>query len=138
MLGTNDIDSHPMDSVEPHYVKLIEVLREKCPDTKIIFQCILPITEPYSKKLRIPIEKWNAFNETLARICQENDVDFLYFADELMDEHGYLPLSLSWDREYHPNERGEDIWIRALRLYAARQMYPDAEYVDSLRDFETD
>jgi lysophospholipase L1-like esterase len=137
MLGTNDLDSHPVDSVEPYYGKLIAVLREHCPETEIIFQCILPITEPYAKKLRIPIEKWNAFNETLAGICAENDIAFIDFSDEVKDEQGYLPLSPSWDREYHLNETGEDIWVRALRLFAAQRLCPDAAYIDSLCEFDT-
>ena len=127
LLGTNDIDSHPMEGMEEYFAKLIELLQRECPDVEIIVQSILPITRAYAKKIRVPIDKWNGFNDAVEEVCRRYGVTFLRFSQELMDEEGYLPETLSSDNEYHLSGEGEDIWVRALRLYAARQMYPDAE-----------
>ena len=127
LLGTNDIDSHPMEGMEEYFAKLIELLQRECPDVEIIVQNILPITRAYAKKIRVPIDKWNGFNDAVEEVCRRYGVTFLRFSQELMDEEGYLPEALSSDNEYHLSGEGEDIWVRALRLYAARQMYPDAE-----------
>ena len=45
-----------------------------------------------------------------------------------MDGDGYLKEAYSSDGQYHLNEQGNDVWIKALREYAARQMYPDAVF----------
>lgn len=129
MLGTNDFDSHPIENIVDYYGKLIELLQRECPDTQIILQGILPITQSYSKKIRVPIDAWNGINDTIGRICETYGVTFLRFGEQLMDEQGYLPLSLCSDQAYHLSREGQDIWVRALRLYAARQMCPDADVV---------
>jgi lysophospholipase L1-like esterase len=127
MLGVNDIDSRAWDTVEEYFAKLIDVIHEKCPDTEVIIEGILPITEQYCRVRKQKIDRWNSFNAILAGICEAHGAAFLDFSADLMDPQGYLPMSLSSDREYHLNPEGESIWVRALRLYAAQQLHPDAE-----------
>lgn len=127
MLGVNDIDSRAWDTVEEYFAKLIDVIHEKCPDTEVIIEGILPITEQYCRTRKQKIERWNSFNDILAGICEAHGAAFLDFSADLMDAQGYLSTSLSSDKEYHLNPEGESIWVRALRLYAAQQLYPDAE-----------
>ena len=126
MLGLNDIGSRTWESVEGYFNKLIDTIQEKCPDTEIVMQGILPVTEQYLKNNGHTAERWNSFNEILARICEEQGVDFLDFSKEVMTESGALREDYSSDKLFHLNEDGEQVWIRALRLYAAKKMYPDA------------
>ena len=127
MLGSNDIDSRAWSTVEEYFATLIDVIHEKCPDVEVVIQCVMPITKRFSEKIRIKIDRWNSFNGILAGICEAHGASFCDFSDLLKDKDGYLPLSLSLDREYHPNKEGVILWVRGLRIYAAQQMYPDAE-----------
>ena len=127
MLGSNDIDSRAWDTVEEYFATLIDVIHEKCPGVEIVIECVLPVTELFCSENKIKIEHWNTFNGILAGICEEHGAGFCDFSKMLMDEKGYLPQSLSLDRRYHPNTDGVAIWVRGLRLYAARQTFPDAE-----------
>ena len=104
----------------------MKVLHEQCPETEIIIQGVLPVTIWHCRHENLDITHWNSFNTILARICEEHDVVFLNFADQLMDEEGYLRLELASDAGVHLNEDGEAIWVRAVRAYAASQMRPDA------------
>lgn len=127
MLGSNDIDSRAWSTVEEYFATLIDVIHEKCPDVEVVIQCVMPITKRFSEKIKIKIDRWNSFNGILAGICEAHGASFCDFSDLLKDKDGYLPLSLSLDREYHPNKEGVILWVRGLRIYAAQQMYPDAE-----------
>jgi len=127
MLGVNDIDSRAWDTVEEYFAQLIDVIHEKCPDTEVVIEGILPITEQYCRTRKQKIDRWNSFNDILAGICEAHGAAFLNFSADLMDAQGYLPTSLSSDKQYHLNPEGESIWVRALRLYAAQQLHPDAE-----------
>ena len=127
MLGVNDIGSRSWDTVQEYYATLIDVIHQKCPETEIIMQGVLPVTSRYIKEHKVSIDRWNSFNEILAEICKEHGAAFLDFSKLFMDEKGYLDTKLSSDKLFHLNEDGEAIWIRSLRLYAAQQMCPDAE-----------
>ena len=126
LLGGNDIGFRSWDAVEGYYARLIALIHEQCPDTEVIMQGVLPVTEAYCRKERVRIDRWNSFNEILGRIAQEHDAAFLDFSDRLMDENGYLPESFSSDNSDHLSEQAEEIWVRALREFAAKRMKPDA------------
>ena len=90
---------------------------------------MFPVTRDYCRTERVRIERWNSFNEILARVCDEHGATFLNFSDQLKDEDGYLPDAFSSDRRDHLSEKGEEIWVRALRLFAAQRLYPDAAVI---------
>ncbi len=127
MLGVNDVADRPWDVVKGHFAQMIDVIHEKCPDTEVVIQGVLPITKEYCDIQGVTITYFNGFNEELSKVCEEHGAAFLDFSKEMMDEKGYLALPLCSDRLFHLSKKGEAIWINALYLYAARQMYPDAE-----------
>ena len=43
-----------------------------------------------------------------------------------MDESGYMKADYG-DGGFHLSEEGDAVWLKALRIYAARQMCPGAE-----------
>lgn len=126
MLGVNDIGSRSWDTVQEYFATLIDVIRQKCPETEIVIQGVLPVTSRYTNEHKVNIDRWNSFNAILAGICEEHGAVFLDFSELFMDENGYLDRKLSSDNLFHLSETGEAIWIRQLRLYAAQRMCPDA------------
>ncbi len=125
LLGGNDVWRRDWAEVEGLYVDLIQLIRRECPDVQIILQGILPVSENYCRNHSLTIEHWNDFNQVLERVCAEQGVAYYYFGQQLMDENGYLDPALA-EGDVHPSDAGDAVWVRALRAYAARQMYPDA------------
>ena len=129
LLGVNELVWCTWEDETAAFSKMFELIRSVDPDAEIVVPALLPVTERYCKSERLQIDTWNSFNEVLSALCEENEVAFLSFAEQVMDENGYLDVSLSIDKEYHLNEKGEAIWVAALRRYAAARIYPDAIFV---------
>ena len=125
MLGLNDIGYRKWEDVEGYFKTLIDCIREAFPDVEIVIECVLPVSKNYCKTNKLQIEKWNSFNDELKRICEEKKVGFLMFAEQVMTPEGYLDPKYA-DGDFHLQEAGNEVWVRALRLYAAQKMYPDA------------
>lgn len=128
LFGVNELVWCKWDNETNAFRKLIELVRAVDPDAEIVIQALLPVTTRYCSREGIEIGKWNSYNDVLEELCETDGVTFLSFAEQLMDSEGYLNEELSSDGQYHLNDRGNDIWISALREYAARQMYPDAVF----------
>lgn len=126
LFGSNELIWCRWEDELAAFEKIFGLIRSVEPDAEIVVQAVLPITEGYCKKKRVEIGTWNSFNDELRKTCEKNDVVFLSFAEQVMDANGYLDLNLSNDKEYHLNEKGNAIWIAALRTYAAKRICPDA------------
>ena len=126
LLGLNDLGYRKWADVEENFVDLIEVIREKCPDTELVIQAVLPVTSAFCRERGLKIENWNGFNGELRRICEERQVGFYDFTALFMDEKGYMKPGYS-DGGFHLSADGAAVWLRALRLYAAQRLYPGAE-----------
>lgn len=129
LFGVNELVWCRWDDETRAFERLIELVRSVEPDAEIVIQALLPVTKRYCSGHEIEIGTWNSYNDVLREMCEKNGVAFLSFAEKLMDDDGYLNEAYSSDGQYHLNDRGNEIWIRALREYAARRMYPDAVMV---------
>lgn len=127
MLGLNDLAYRKWEAVEENFAQLIDVIRENCPDTQIVILGVLPVTAHFCKSNKVAIETWNSFNVELERIATEHGAAFYSFAEQMMDKDGYL-LDAYADGNFHLTESGERIWIRAMRVFAARELEPDAVF----------
>ncbi|MBR0356825.1 MAG: hypothetical protein IJH54_05030, partial [Clostridia bacterium] len=126
LLGLNDLSYRNWPDVEQNFNELIEVIQKKCPETELIVQGVFPVPNKFCKERGIKIARWNTFNDTLRGICEAHGVEFYDFSSMFMDENGYMKSTYS-DGGFHLSAAGAEIWHRALRLYAAQKMYPDAE-----------
>ena len=126
MIGANDLSFRDWSDVENDFRKIIDLIHEKCDGAKVILIGINPPTYSYCRNRDIDIAHWNSFNDGLRAICEEKGADFMTFASELMDEKGYLRLEYA-DGDLHLSNAGNTIWLRAVRIYAAKQLRPDAE-----------
>ena len=128
LLGVNDIAGKYPDATIEYYEKFIDILREKCDGLEIVVQGVLPVSREFCKKRSVSIADWNAFNQRLRTMCEEQEVLFLDFSEELMDEEGYLADAMSSDGMFHLNEEANAIWLRALRRFALSQTQPEAVF----------
>ena len=125
MLGANDIGHRDWDKVRADYCTMIERIQTDCPGVEIIVQGINPGTKAFCSNRNLEIAHWNSFNEILMEIAEKYDLGYYSFAEELMDEEGYLCPEYA-NGDLHLSAAGNEIWLRAARAYAARQLDPDA------------
>ena len=126
LLGLNDISCRKWEDVERYFATLIEVLQRKCPETQIVIQGVFPVPAKFCRERGIRIAEWNTFNDRLRRICESYGVEFYDFSQMFMDGNGYMKTIYS-DGGFHLAPAGDEIWLRALRIYAAQKLFPDAE-----------
>ena len=117
MFGLNDLAVRDWDEVLGYFAKIIDGIRAKNPDVELIVQGVLPVRPAFYDKE----PKWCDFNIGLEQLCVEKGVEFISFAEELMDENGYLRADFA-EGKAHLNIKGEDVWVRFLRRYAAQRM----------------
>lgn len=128
LLGANDIGWRDWEQVLHDYQTIFERIRTDFPNVTIAVIGINPGTEAFCRNRNLDIAHWNSFNDVLRALCEANDVDFLTFAEELMDERGYLKPEYA-QGDLHLSSAGNTIWLRALRIYAARKLRPDAALI---------
>ena len=125
MLGANDIGHRDWDAVRADYCTMIERILSDCPGAEIVVEGINPGTKLFCANRNLDVAHWNSFNEILKEIAEQYGLGYFSFAEELMDEQGYLrPEFASGD--LHLSASGNEIWVRAARAYAAQKLCPDA------------
>lgn len=121
MLGVNDYAGKYPDATLAYFDTLIDAIQEKCEGIEIVIQSVTPVTKRFCQERRITIEEWNGFNVLLEQLCEEKGVQFLSFAELLMDAEGYLADDMTGDGMFHLTPAANAVWIRALRQFAAEQ-----------------
>ena len=121
MLGVNDYAGKYPDATLAYFDTLIDAIQEKCERIEIVIQSVTPVTKRFCQERQITIEEWNGFNVLLEQLCEEKGVQFLSFAELLMDADGYLADDMTGDGMFHLTPAANAVWIRALRQFAAEQ-----------------
>ena len=121
MLGVNDYAGKYPDATLAYFDTLIDAIQEKCEGIEIVIQSVTPVTKRFCQERQITIEEWNGFNVLLEQLCEEKGVQFLSFAELLMDAEGYLADDMTGDGMFHLTPAANALWIHALRLFAAEQ-----------------
>ena len=109
--GDNDIaGGKSAKRVLDDYVKFVEMVREKLPETRIIFISIKPSGSRWSL--------WNVMNEANKMIEEfsKKDDHLFYFdgATELFDGDGRPNQQLFLKDQLHLNSKGYEVWTKLL------------------------
>ena len=129
MLGLNDLCVRDWDVVAECFATIIENIHEFCPDVHVVVLGVLPTT----KKFYHREPKWCSFNERLQTVCQMHDATYYSFAEELMDSDGYLLKQYCNDGKCHLTYAAQDLWIRAMRKYAALQRMENVVFAEDTK-----
>ena len=100
---------------------MIDAIQQKCKGTEIVVQGVLPVSEEFCRQRHVSVEDWNGFNLLLEQLCVDKGVRYFSFAEQMMDENGYLSADLTSDGMCHINTEGTAIWVKALRRFAVDQ-----------------
>jgi lysophospholipase L1-like esterase len=117
MIGTNNSngeDNSPGQIVEGVRA-IVQKLREKLPDTKILLLAIFPRSENYS----VARGKLAQINQALRRAADEKEVFWVDFGHRFLNDDGTMPRDLMPDY-LHLSPRGYAIWAESIEGQLSR------------------
>ena len=106
------------DKFISYYQSLIDVIKEHSPDSIIILQSIFPITKKAEKaNPAISNERINRANEWICELAENNGVHFLFTAEVLFDEQGYLRSDYAAEDGITLNKSGYKAVLKYVRTH---------------------
>ena len=117
MIGTNNTGHRPVDkeTAEDTFdgIKVIlEKMKEKSPDTKILLLAIFPRSAKDTDQPRVRNDKVNAM---IAKLADNKRVFFLDINSKLLEPDGKTLSKEVMPDLLHPNEKGYVIWAEAVK-----------------------
>jgi len=125
LIGTNNLGH--VDTEKPEWAaagvkKIVETVRGKLPETKILVMGIFPRggardadgmrqRSSATDSIRVRVTETNAL---IAKIADNKKVFYLDIGDKFVDEEGNLRMDLMPDA-LHPNEAGYQVWLDAVK-----------------------
>jgi hypothetical protein len=110
-LGTNEC-GYPLESVVSAYRELLDFIHQHQPDTPVIIQATTTFGRYKARQYSYMVpETITKLNEQLMTLADGEQVFFIDFNPEVVDEEGYLPDTFSLDG-CHPTVDGYRQWAQ--------------------------
>ncbi|MDF2440389.1 MAG: hypothetical protein JWN98_1373 [Abditibacteriota bacterium] len=110
MIGTNN-SAYPAEEISKGDKKIIEMIHQKLPNSKLLLLGIFPRSAKASDAVR---EKLKTVNAELAKLDDGNKTRYLDIGPRFLDAEGNLPADIMPDY-LHPNAKGYQIWADAMQ-----------------------
>ncbi|MGZ8869008.1 MAG: GDSL-type esterase/lipase family protein, partial [Thermoanaerobaculia bacterium] len=117
LIGTNNIGD-PADEIRRGVVRVVERVREKLPDSKLLVMGIFPRGADANDPKRAKIRE---VNRALAKLDDGESVRFLDIGDRFLAPDGSLPKEIMPDA-LHLNFKGYQMWAEALAPVLGQMM----------------
>ncbi len=120
MIGTNNTgqrkfaDEPPSDTILG-IRRILQIVREKQPQAKIILTAIFPRGEKATDARRL---RNDVVNAEISKLCDGQTILWCDFRDRFLEDDGTLPAE-TVPGFLHPNAKGYQIWADAVRPYVA-------------------
>jgi lysophospholipase L1-like esterase len=111
MIGTNNSNSDPADSISEAVEKIIGAIRAKSPASKILLLAIFPRNTPGDKPEQT--DKIKRVNARIAKLDDGKTVRFLNINDKFLGADGKVHKDVMPDF-LHLNEKGYQIWAESM------------------------
>ena len=111
MIGTNNSHADPAADIAKAIKMIIDDIRARLPETKILLLAIFPRNKPTDMPEKI--EKIHQVNELIAQYADGKKVKFLDIGPKLVGTDGKVPADIMADF-LHPTEKGYQIWADAM------------------------
>ncbi len=118
MIGTNNAGSNKPEEIAAGVKAIVEKLRTKLPQTKVLVLAIFPREADKNGKLRQVNEKANAI---IAKLADDKTVFYLDIGPKFLAADGTLSKDIMPDL-LHPNQKGYEIWAEAIEPTVAHLM----------------
>lgn len=120
MIGTNNAASNQPEETAEGIKAIVDKLRAKLPQTKILLLAIFPRGESPDDPLR---QKNERVNELISKLDDGQLVKFVNINSCFLNMDGALPKEVMPDL-LHPNARGYAIWAAAIEPHVAEVLGP--------------
>lgn len=111
LIGTNNVGDHPADGIAKGITRIVETIRTKQPQAKILLLAVFPRGEkPAPNFVR---DKFTAVNAIIAKLDDGQNVFFLDIGEKFLQPDGSLSKELMPDF-LHLSPLGYQIWADAL------------------------
>ena len=110
MIGTNNAGCGNPREIAAGVRAIVEKLRAKLPQTKVLLLAIFPRGADNKDSLRQVNSKTN---EIIAKLADDKNVFFLDIGPKFLAKDGTLSTDIMPDR-LHPNAKGYEIWAEAI------------------------
>jgi len=117
MIGTNNSGDLPQDTARG-VTKIVETLRAKLPQTKILLLAIFPRGQDANDVRRKTNDQVNAI---ISKLADDKHVFFLDIGAKFLQPDGTLSKDIMPDL-LHPNAKGYEIWVEAMNPKLAELM----------------
>lgn len=123
MIGTNNSGRDPADGIAKGVTKIIETIREKQPQAKILLLAVFPRGEKAStaEKPNPGRDTLKQVNDTIAKLDDGKNIFFLDIGDKFMKPDGTLTKDIMPDF-LHLSPAGYQIWADAISPKLAELM----------------
>jgi lysophospholipase L1-like esterase len=122
MIGTNNLNSNTNEEIAAGVTKIVHILREKLPQTKVLLLGIFPRGAKAEDPARARIK---AINAEIAKLDDGGKtVKYLDIGEKFLEPDGTLAKEIMPDA-LHPNEMGYQVWAAAT-AHTLGQMMKDA------------
>ena len=117
MIGTNNSGGDPADGIAKGVTKIVETIRAKLPDTKILLLAVFPRGEKPNPQR----EKLKEVNTTIAKLDDGKSVFYLDIGDKFLQPDGTLTKEVMPDF-LHLSAKGYQIWADGIAAKLAELM----------------
>ncbi len=121
MIGTNNVSSSPAGDIARGVTKIVETVRTKLPQTKILLLAIFPRGEKPEGKLGAFNEKIKEVNATIAKLDDRKHIHFLDIGPKFTQGKDVLDKAIMPDF-LHLSPAGYQIWADAIAPKVAELM----------------
>ncbi|MBL9201650.1 MAG: GDSL family lipase [Opitutaceae bacterium] len=131
MLGTNNTGTHTADEIAAADKKIVRLIREKLPNTKVLVLAVFPRGARKNQQGVITPEAIadatrrqaiiDGVNAQLATLDDGKSVRFLNINDVFLGQDGKIPFSIMPD-QLHPNTAGYQLWADAIKPLLTEMM----------------
>ena len=118
MIGTNNIARNRATpaAAAAGVTKVVEALRVRLPETKILLFGVFPREASAKHKYRQHIKDINA---VISKLADDKNVFYCDITDKFLDKNGTLSRKIMPDL-LHPNDAGYEIWAQAMMPYVEK------------------
>ena len=118
-LGINGVSYLKEDGFIAQFTELIGEIKKESPDTVIILQSILPVSDTYKLQQSINNNKICRGNYWMAKAASQNGVYYLNTAEALVGSDGFLPADMQSGDGLHLNTEAYNIPLDYIRTHGA-------------------